>query len=290
MIVLPTRKTPVLCQGLTSVAGATHTELAIAYGSRIVAGTGRDDNIDRFLNIPVFSSVKEAVRKTKPLISVIFFTPTTVSDDVQEAIKARIPTIICTTEHVPAQDILKMKELALKYGVHLIGPSSLGIVRTGDCLIGNIPAHLFPKGNIGLIGRSSSLIYEAIQQLAKKQRGVSVCVSLGAGELMTTSFIPVIQAMMKDNSTKAILAIGQLYGQAEFELADYYKKCRKKKPSALYIPGKTLFSNEKMPILGTNPIRPADVITQKQTALNKAGIRVIYSCEDLGTFFEQATP
>lgn len=290
MIILPTRSTPVLCQGITSVSGATHTELAIAYGCRIVAGTSRDTNIKRFLNIPIFSSVKEAVKKTTPLISVIFSTPLRALEDVTEAIKAHIPTIICTTEHVPAQDILKMKEMADKYQVHLIGPSSLGIVRTEDCLVGNIPAHLFPKGHIGLIGRSSSLIYEAIQQLAQKKRGVSVCVSLGAGELMTTSFVPVLQAMLKDKETKAVLAIGQLHGLAEFELAEFYKKCRHKKPLAIYIPGKTLVARKKTPILGTIPLNPTRIIAEKQAVLNKAGIRVIYSCEDLGVFFQQTTP
>lgn len=282
MIHLPDQHTPILCQGITSSMGATHTEMAIAYGSNIVAGTSRDKGISQFLNVPVFQTVKDAVNKTKPLVSIIFSTPARAFEETEAAIKARIPLIICTAEHVPAHDVLRMKALAEKYHVHLIGPSSLGLVRTGECLAGSIPAHLFPNGNIGIVGRSSSLIYEAVQQLSEKGLGVSSCVSLGAGELLVTSFVPVYDALLGDPKTKIILIIGQLHGLMEFELADFYKKSRRKKPTIVYMAGEALLKSNKIPILGTHLLNPAQIIFEKQQALNKVGIQIVQSSVDIG--------
>ena len=202
MFKLPTQKTPILCQGITTEMGAVHVEQALAYGSHIVAGTSRDKSIKVYQDIPIFSSVKEAVRRTKPAISVVFSTPARALQDVEEAIKAKVPMVICTTEHVPLHDTLKMMDLAQKNKVTLIGPSSPGIVRVDECLVGSIPAHLFPKGSVGLIGRSSSLMYEAVQQLSEVGLGVSACVSLGASRLVGTSFVPVMEAFLKDKNTK----------------------------------------------------------------------------------------
>lgn len=282
MLKLPTKNTPILCQGITTEMGAVHTEQAIAYGSRIVAGTARNKAIKSYQNIPVFSSVKEAVRKTKPAMSVIFSSPARVLMDVEEAVKAKIPMIVCTTERVPLHDTLKMIELAARHQVTLIGPSSPGIVRVGECLAGSIPAHLFPKGNIGLIGRSSSLIYEAVQQLAEEELGVSTCVSLGAAQLVGTSFVPIFEAMLADQETKAILVIGQLTGELEMELATLYKKTRRKKPLIVYIPGQTLQGALHIPLLGTESAIPEKIIAEKREVLEKAGATWVNCSADLG--------
>ena len=270
MFKLPTKKTPILCQGITTEMGAVHVEQALAYGSNIVAGTSRDKSIKMYQNIPIFSSVREAVRRTKPLISVVFSTPMRALQDVEEAIKAKIPMVICTTEHVPLHDILKMISLAQKNGVTLIGPSSPGIVRVGECLAGSIPAHLFPKGNVGIIGRSSSLIYEAVQQLSEVGLGISACVSLGASQLVGTSFVSIVEAFLKDKETKAILIIGQLTGDLEMELATFYQKVRRKKTMLVYIPGQTLSGALHIPLLGTEMANPQKIITEKRAALEKA--------------------
>ena len=272
MFKLPTEKTPILCQGITTEMGAIHVEQALAYGSHIVAGTSRDKSIKMYQDIPIFTSVREAVRRTKPMISVVFSTPVRVLQDVEEAIKAKIPMVICTTEHVPLHDTLKMMSLAQKNGVTLIGPSSPGIVRVGECLAGSIPAHLFPKGNIALVGRSSSLIYEAVQQLSEVGLGVSACVSLGASKLVGTSFVPVVDAFLKDKSTKAILVIGQLTGDLETELAAFYRQVRRKKPMLIYIPGQTLSGTLHVPLLGTETANPQKIIAEKRAALEKAKV------------------
>ena len=282
MFNLPTKTTPILCQGITTELGAIHFEQALAYGSNIVAGTSRDNSIKSYQGIPVFSTVKEAVRKTNPAISVIFSTPARALQDTEEAIKAKIPMVICTTEHVPLHDSLKMIELANKYGVSLIGPSSPGIVRVGECLAGSIPAHLFPKGNVGVIGRSSSLIYESVQQLSEEGLGVSTCVSLGASQLVGTTFSQVLNTLLSDKMTQAILVIGQLGGELELDLAETYGKKRIKKPLAVYIPGQTLSGAMHVPLLGVDSAVPEKIILEKKQALEKAGAKWITSASKLG--------
>ena len=290
MFKLPTQKTAILCQGITTEMGAVHVERALAYGSHIVAGTSRDGETKSYNGIPVFRTVREAVRKTKPAISVIFSTPARVLSDVEEAIRAKIPMIVCTTEHVPLHDTLRMILLAHKNGVTLIGPSSPGIVRVDACLAGSIPAHLFPKGKIGVIGRSSSLIYEAVQQLAEKDLGISVCLSLGASQLVGTSFATVLDAFLKDKDTKAILVIGQVTGDFEQELAMAYRKSRRKKPLAVYIPGQTLKKTPYTPVLGADAIIPDKLIAEKKKALEKVGAVWINSATDLGKTLQKIMP
>ena len=271
MFKLPTAHTPILYQGITSELGTIHTERALAYGGNIVAGTARNKNIHEYQGIPIFSSVREAVRKTKPVISVIFSSPARALSDVEEAIRAKIPMIICTTEHVPLHDSLKMISLARKNGITLIGPSSPGIVRVEACLAGSIPAHLFRKGNVGIIGRSSSLIYEAVQQLSEVGLGVSTCVSLGASPLVGTSFKPVLESFLADKDTQIILAIGQLTGEFEIELAHAYKQSRRRKPLIVYIPGQT--EQGMLHTLLPSSIRPflSQLITDKKNILEKSG-------------------
>ena len=281
MFKLPTKDTPILYQGITTEMGAVHTERAIAYGSHIVAGTSRDPHVKNYQNIPVFQTVREAVRKTKPVVSVIFSTPARALTEVEEAVRAKIPLIICTTEHVPLHDCIKMILLARQKGVTLIGPSSPGIVRVGECLSGCIPAHLFPKGNVGIIGRSSSLMYEAVQQLSAEGLGVSTCISLGASHLIATPFTAVLDEMMADKQTKAILVVGQLSGNLEMDLALAYRKYRRKKPLIVYIPGQTE-SGAKVPLLEFQEVNFQKVISEQKEALQKAGAVWISNPAEMG--------
>lgn len=280
--VLPTDKTPILVQGITSSLGATHTEMAIVYGSNIVGGVAREKGLKNFLNVPVFQTVKEAVHKTKPAVSIIFSTPARALADVTEAVKAKIPLIICTVEHVPVHDRLCMKEIAEQYGVRLLGPSSPGVVSVDKCLAGTMPAHLFPKGNIGIVSRSSSLTYEAVQQLSRLGLGVGACVALGTSSILGTSFIPVVQSFLSDSKIKAILIVGELKGHLEFELANWYKNQKRKKPLIVYIAGKSFVRSKKMPMVGVDTVLPADLVHEKQKALEKVGASVVYSAEKIG--------
>ncbi len=278
----PNKNTPVLCQGITSSAGAVHTEKAIAYGTHIVAGVSRDKGVTRFLDIPVFQSVREAVCKTKPQVSMIFSSPQRVYADVEEAAKARIPLIICTTNHVPYQDIIKMKALAEKYHVCLMGPSSPGIVSVDQCNVGTMPAHLFTKGSVGIVSRSSSLTYEVVQQLNKEGIGVSTCVSLGSSALLGTSFVPAVQGLLADSRTKAILIIGKANGSFELELAAFLKRKKIKKTIVAYLAGRLSGSASKTPISGIPHRSAGDVMSEKQKAFADAGILVVKTVNKVG--------
>lgn len=282
MFFLPTKETPILCQGITSNAGAVHAELSLAYGSNIVAGTSSDKNVHQFLGVPVYKTVADAVKFKKPKISVVFSPPAHALEDVSEAIKAGLEMVICTTERVPMHDALKMKHLAEEAKVCLLGPSSMGIGVMGQTVAGSIPLHLFNKGKIGIVGRSSSLLWEVARQLEKEKLGLSCCVSLGADHLIGTSFIPPVKALLSDEKTQGIIVVGQVHGELEYELAKFYKKLKNKKPMWAYIPGRSLDRSDKRPLLGMQTVRFSEVIETKKTALLDAGIQWIDSPDMFG--------
>ncbi len=285
MFKFPNKNTPVLYQGITSSSAAMHVEKALLYGTNIVAGVSKDKSVTTFQNIPVFQTVKDAVRKTKPQISVIFSSPQRVLLDFEEAAKAHLPVIICPVNHVPYQDVLKMKQLAIKYKVQLVGPSAPGIVTVDECLAGTVPAHLFPKGNVGIVSRSSSLTYEAVQQLSKFNLGVSSCAAIGSAAIIGSSFIPFIEAFLKDSKTNVILLIGKASGEFEYELIDYLKKKKSRKKIAIYIPGRHVVREEKTPVVGVKVEENALQIKEK--ALEKAGIVIIHSATEIGLEVEK---
>ena len=285
MFFFPCKKTPVLFQGITSVMGRYQTELALAYGTNLVAGVSHETK-GKLGNIPLYGTVAKAVRAKHPKISVVFSTPEKALPDVLEAIKAKIPLIICTTEHVPMHDALKMKLAAERAKVCLLGPSSAGILDVGNTVTGTLPTPLFSKGNIAIVGRSSSLLFEAAGQLSDQGLGVSKCISLGADHLIGTSFVPVVKALFADEKTKAILLVGQVHGTLEQELAEFYRKKHPKK-IFVYIPGKALARSDKAPLLGMKSVLFSEVIQNKQNCLTKAKICWIDSSDKIGqTIFE----
>lgn len=287
MFFLPTKETPILCQGITSNAGAVHTELSLAYGSNIVAGTSVDKNVKQFLGVPVFKTVAEAVRAKSPEVSVIFSSPVHALADVEEAILAGIKMIVCITERVPMHDALKMKALAKAKGSCLLGPSSMGIGVMNQTIIGSVPLHLFPKGKVGIVGRSASLMWEAAGQLAHEGLGVSCLISLGADHLIGTSFVPPVKALLMDDKTQDILVIGQVHGELEYELADFYKKQKNKKPMWFYIPGRSLEKSEKRPLLGMQTVKFSEVIEKKKQCLEEARIHWIESPDQFGKIIKK---
>ncbi len=289
MFILPDSKTPVLIQGITSESGLLHLKKSLDYGTNIVAGISNQTRHKNILGVPVFAHISQAIKKYHPQISVIFSTPTHALDDVVSAAKAKIPLIICTTEHVPMHDALKMKWQAQKYGVILLGPSSSGIVSVDEVLTGALPTHLFQSGDTAIVGRSGSLVFEAIQQLKEKKIGISKCITLGTDHLIATDFIPVVQALLKDKKTNRILIIGQVHGQLEYNLASYLKKIRTKKKIYSYIPGKTLVRSDKFPLLGMKSVLFSDVISKKNAELKKAGVVCIDSVDKIGCTIKRGT-
>ena len=280
MFFLPDQKTRVLFQGITSVMGRFQTQLALAYGTNVVAGVSHETT-GKIEDVPVYSTVEKAVRAKRPQVSVVFSTPQKALSDVLEAIKAKIPLIICTTEHVPMHDALKMKLAAERAKVTLLGPSSAGILNVDQAVLGTIPTPLFKKGDIAIVGRSSSLIFEAANQLSMMGLGVSKCVSLGADHLIGTSFVPVMDALNADKFTKTILMIGQVHGTLEQELAAFYAEKHPKK-LFVYIPGRALARSDKTPLLGMKSVLFSDIIEDKKKLLTKAKVCWIDSADKIG--------
>ncbi len=282
MFNFPNRKTPVLFQGITSEMGLKQLQESLTYGTNVVAGISNQTRHKNLVGIPIFQKVSQAVRKYHPKISVVFSTPAHALKDVTEAIKSKIPVIICTTEHIPMHDALKMCELAHKNNVLLIGPSSNGILCVDEVLVGSLPTHLFMKGNIAVIGRSGSLIFEAVQQLKEYRLGFSKCITLGTDHLIATDFIPLVEGLIQDRQTKAILIIGQVHGHLEQDLTTYLKNIKTNKKIFVYIPGKTLLRSDKHPLLGMQSVLFKDIIEQKRQCFESVNAVWIDSVEKIG--------
>lgn len=279
---IPTRKTKVMIQGIMNSGAAVPVEQAIVYGTNIVAGVTHEKGVKEVLGVPVFQTVKGAVKNTKPDVCVVFSSPSRVYGDVKEVAKEKVPLIVCTSERVPVQDALHIRSLGKRYGVNILGPSSPGVVVPGECVAGTMPVHVFGQGNVAIVARSSSLSYEAMQQLSAAGLGVSVCFAIGATPVLGTGFVPVVQALMEDVRTKAILVIGEMDGEFEMHLAEYYGGLKKKKQMFAYIAGKTAPRMREQEMLGTEIPKPDEWIQRKTKALRKAGVIIIDELHMIG--------
>ena len=226
MSIIANSKTKIICQGMLTPAGLINVEQAIAYGTNIVGGVAPEKGGQTALNVPLFNTVKEAVQATKPQISVIFASAQKAASEIEEALDAGIKWIVCTTERIPVHDILRIKDKLIKSKSHLIGPASPGLITAGECKVGTMPAHLFLPGNVGIISRSSSVLYEAVQQLKNKGIGVSSCVALGAYPMLGTEFTDILDLFNKDKKTEIVLLIGEIGGSFEQRLAKHYQKLK----------------------------------------------------------------
>lgn len=284
---LPSSNARVLFQGITHSTAAVHVEKAIIHGTNIVGGVSHEKGVKDFLGVPVFQTVKTAVKNTKPTICVVFSSPSRVYDDVKEVAKEKIPLIICTTEHVALHDALRLRQLAEKYKVCILGPASSGVVVPESCVAGTMPAHLFKKGNVAILARSSSLAYEAVQKLAAIDRGISACIALGTNGILCCSFVPVLTALASDKKTSEILVIGEGEGPFEFELAEAYRALKKKKKLIVYLVGGTLTDGPALHLIGKENKTPAEWVDLKEKALQKAGAVVIRDLDKLNDLMEK---
>lgn len=283
MSILANEKTKILCQGILTPEGLKHTEQALAYGSNIVGGVAKDSkNGEKVLNLPVFSTVKEAVNILHPDATVIYSSPLQASFEILSAIEANIPLIICTTERVPVHDVLKIRSVLKKSKSRLIGPAAQGIISAGQCKIGTMPAHLFEQGTVGIMSRSSSIMYEALAQLQKKGLGVTTCVALGAYPILGTSFNEILDLFLKDTKTQAVLLIGEIGGNFEQGLADYYKKKKKKKPLVSYVAGSFVPQKTYMGNIGAIVRTETETANYKMGKLKKAGSVIVDSPIHIG--------
>ncbi|MBM4157152.1 MAG: succinate--CoA ligase subunit alpha [Ignavibacteria bacterium] len=287
MSILANKKTKLVVQGITGSEGTFHTGQMIEYGTNVVAGVTPGKGGTFFQDkVPIFNTVKEAVEKTKANSSVIFVPSAFAADAIMESAEAGIKLIVCITEGIPVNAMLKVYNLLKtknKKGdkVRLIGPNCPGIISPEECKIGIMPGFIHMKGNVGVISRSGTLTYEAVDQLTKLGIGQTTCIGIGGDPIIGTKFIDAVKLFNKDKETKAILMIGEIGGNAEEEAA-YYIKENVKKPVVAFIAGKTAPPGRRMGHAGAIISGGKGTAAEKLKVLKECGIITVDSPADIG--------
>src|SRR5258707_5723880 len=272
MAVLVDKNTKVICQGFTGKQGTFHSEQAIAYGTKMVGGVTPGKGGEKHLGLPVFNSVRDAVKATGAEASVIYVPAPFCKDSILEAIDAGITLIVCITEGIPVLDMLEVKACLMQHpGVRLIGPNCPGVITAGECKIGIMPGYIHQPGKVGIMSRSGTLTYEAVWQTSNLKLGQSTCIGLGGDPIVGTNYIDLFERFEKDPQTEAILMIGEIGGTAEEEAAAYVKQ-HVTKPVAAFIAGRTAPPGRRMGHAGAIISRGKGPAAQKAAALKTANI------------------
>ena len=282
MSILVDEKTKLIVQGITGREGQFHAEQCMNYGTKLGGGVTPAKGGQTVLGkIPVFDTVRGAIKKTKANATMIFVPPAFASDAILEAADAGIELIICITEGIPVSDMVEVYRYIKASESRLIGPNCPGIISPGKCKIGIMPAHIHKKGNVGIISRSGTLTYEAVGQLTALGYGQSTCVGIGGDPIIGTKYIDTLELFQKDRGTKAICMIGEIGGSAEDEAAYYIKK-HVTKPVIGFIAGQTAPPGRRMGHAGAIISGGKGTAEEKMKVMRRCGIKVVKSPADLG--------
>jgi succinyl-CoA synthetase alpha subunit len=287
MSILVNKNTRVLTQGITGATGQFHTKACKEYGTQMVAGVTPGKGGTVYESIPVFDTVERAVKESGANASVIYVPPPFAADAILEAADAAIALIICITEGVPVRDMVKVKRYLAGRSSQLLGPNCPGTITPGECKIGIMPGHIHKPGSIGVVSRSGTLTYEAVDQLTRLGLGQSTCVGIGGDPVHGFEFVDVLRMFNEDPATEGVVMIGEIGGSAEEEAAAWIQK-NMKKPVAGFIAGQTAPAGKRMGHAGAIIAGGKGTAKEKIAAMKQAGIRMASSPATIGRTMQEA--
>jgi len=282
MSILINKNSKILVQGFTGTEGTFHATQMIEYGTQVVGGVTPGKGGTLHLDRPVFNSVADGVKQTGANVSIIFVPPAFAADAIMEAAEAGIELVVCITEGIPVQDMVKVKSYLQGKNTRLVGPNCPGVITAGECKVGIMPGFVFVKGRVGIVSKSGTLTYEAADQVAKTGLGISTAVGIGGDPIIGTTTKEAVELFMNDPETDAIVMIGEIGGGMEAEAARWIKANGNKKPVVGFIAGQTAPPGRRMGHAGAIVGGAEDTAAAKMQIMSECGIHVVSSPADIG--------